>query len=152
MTRRFTTLMLLAMLAIAPTTLRAQSAVFTAEQRNKLAKFMDEHGHKVSLNTNVTTALGITKPGQSLTINQLILDESSTIKHTYMILPNGGFLIAVDDLAAPASYVYRLDANFMLIAGVKGIPSSVAAIPTSDAKRAVDVENNYRVTKVFNKH
>jgi sugar lactone lactonase YvrE len=155
MTNRLTTLIFLAMLTIAPNSLRAQSAIFTTEQQNKLAKLMSEHGDKVTLDSGVTTALGITKQGKSLVINQLAVDESKTIKHCYMTLPNGGFLIAVDDSSASAraAYVYRLDANFQLIAAVKKVSGKQpVAIPTTDAKRAVDVEINIWVTEVLNKH
>jgi hypothetical protein len=150
MTNRFTTLMLLAMLTIAPTSLQAQSAVFTTEQQNKLAKWMSEYGKIMTLDSNVTAALGITKHGQSLTINQLGY-ERSTIKHIYMILPNSSFLIGVDTPAAGV-YVYHLDANFKLIAAVKNVSGKLSVIPTADAKRGVDVEINDWITEKLNKY
>ena len=149
MTNRLTTLILLAMLIIAPTSLRAQSSVFTTEQQNKLAKWMSEYGKKMTLASNVTAAVGITKHGQSLTINELGY-ERSTIKHIYMILPNGGFLIGVD--TPVAAYVYRLDANFKLIAAVKNVSGKLSVIPAADAKRGVDVEINDWITEKLNKY
>jgi hypothetical protein len=154
MISRLTTLIFLAMLTITPTSLRAQSAVFTTEQQNKLAKWMSEYGKKMTLDSNVTAAVGITKHGQSLTINELGY-ERSAIKHIYMILPNGGFLIGVDDTAAAAAaaYVYRLDANFKLIAAVKKVSGKQpVAIPAADAKRGIDVEINNWITEKLNKY
>jgi hypothetical protein len=152
MAGRLASLAVLLLLTFVPTSSQAQSAIFTTEQQNKLAKWMSEYGKKMTLDSNVTAAVGITKHGQSLTINELGY-ERSAIKHIYMILPNGGFLIGVDDTAALASYVYRLDANFKLIAAVKKVSGKQpVAIPAADAKRGVDVEINDWITEKLNKY
>ena len=67
------------------------------------------------------------------------------------MLPNSDFLIGVDTPAG--AYVYRLDANFKLIAAVKKVfKKQPAAIPAADAKRGLDVEINDWITERLNKY
>jgi hypothetical protein len=112
----------------------------TVDQQRKLATLMAAHGHDVAMSAPVTTALGIGKDGEVLTMRQLTVNDHPDL-HTYIPLSDGGFWLSFVDTAA--SWSYRVDANFGLIGAVRMDGRMPVVIPRPDAERNVQTEIAY---------
>lgn len=144
-TARLAAAMILALLGILSVNSNAQTSstaptpkpTLSADQQKKLATLRAAFGHDTVLDQLVTNALGITKGKEVLTLRQLTVDKHP-IMHSYIPLPDGGYLLVLADL--DAAYSYRLDAHLKLVTAVRAAGNGPVAIPVPDAERNAEVE------------
>jgi hypothetical protein len=135
-----------------PASPRPTAASFTPAEKmplsdteiQKLSKLLAEHGADAPLSSAVTTALGLTRPGESLTLRQLhVYFDNKTRAHAYHLLPNdGGYLIlAVSPTDARS---YRANIKQELIAAVDTFTGQApVVIPVADAQKELAAEFAY---------
>ena len=110
-----------------------QTILLTEKQQQKLAALLLSEGNSGPLNTNLTTALGLTKDKETMTVRQLVFTDDKGLNHGYFRLPDGGLLLMF--LHDGTSWSYRLDSDLKLVAAFskrKGVAPVV--IPLSEAE------------------
>jgi hypothetical protein len=107
----------------------------------RLAKLIAEHSHDAAIDSSVTTSLGLTRPGEVLTLRQLSLRLAPVVR-LYHRLPDGGWLFVM--ISPESARAYRANPRQELVAAVEkrtGEPPVV--IPASDAERWFKAEISY---------
>ncbi len=109
-----------------------------------LAELLIRFGHDTPLDTSATTALGLTKAGETLNVRQLTVDTTQP-GHAYMRTGDGGFLLlTVSKVSARA---FRANAKRELVSAVdKKANEAPVAIPVSDAKKELEAEFTYWIS------
>ena len=108
--------------------------LLTEKQQQKLAALLLSQGDTVPLRTTVTTALGLTREGEVLTLRQLMTTDGKKLDHVYIRCPDGGLILAFFPNGAWCCS-YRFNSNLKLVAAVskrKGVAPVV--IPLSEAE------------------
>ncbi|MFI5345427.1 MAG: hypothetical protein ACHQ51_03530 [Elusimicrobiota bacterium] len=111
-------------------------------QIQKLIKLTVDHGHDVTLSHFITNALGVTVPGELLTVRQVSIIVSPELSRAFQKSKDDGYLFLT---ITPAGYkVYRTDANEALIAAVEIPPGQgPVAIAVADAQQQLAAEIAY---------
>jgi len=118
--------------------------VLTETEVQKLAKLMAAHGADMPVNAAVTVALGLTAPGETMTLRQLgVTFPNDSLIHTYNPLPNDkGTLFYV---VSPASArTYYANAKQELVGAVdKKTGEAPVIIAAAVAQKELDAELAY---------
>jgi len=121
----------------------AENPPLSIIQIQKLLKLTIDHGHDIALDKYVTAALGLTAPGETLTLPQVsIAVNPQLIRSFEKITSDGGYLFGA---GTAASYkAYRTNANLELIAAVqKNTDQAPVAVPIAEAQQQLMIEIAY---------
>lgn len=121
----------------------AENFTLTDIQIQKLLKLTIDHGHDITIDQSVTAALGLTGPGESLTVRQVHVITNPQLGHAFQkAMKDDGYLFGT---VYPDSFrVYRTNANQELMGAVEKHPNQVpVVIPVADAQQQLQVELAY---------
>jgi tetratricopeptide (TPR) repeat protein len=96
-------------------------ATLTPEQRQGLEDVLKTYGHNQLIETSVTQVLGLTGPGQTLTLRQVSGDDDNDRQHQHYFNQSAAdpnvVVFMFYDKTANITYGYRTDAAFRYISG-----------------------------------
>jgi hypothetical protein len=116
-----------------------EAPALTDAQVKILAKLLVDYGHDTALGSNVTSALGITAPGATITVRQISTPFDGHLARAFHILSDGGFLVAA--VSAGNARTYRANAKQELVAAVDTKTGQApVVIPVADAQRELKAE------------
>lgn len=108
----------------------------------RLADLLAQYGHDVTLDQLLTTTLGLTTAGQSLTVRQLGVEKKDALSHAYMRTPDGGFLLFT--VSSTGTRAFRANAAKELVAAIdRKSREAPTPIPDADAKKELEAEFTY---------
>jgi hypothetical protein len=119
------------------------SRILTDVEIKQLAGFMVKYGHDAPLDFSVTTALGLTRPGDvEMTLRQLNVTPPNQMVHAYHVLDDGGYLIVTRTHVS--ARIYRANAQQELVAAVDKVTNQApVAIPVEFAQKELKAELAY---------
>lgn len=135
--------------ALAPQSTPAAPAAPAADfklsdvQIQKLLKLTIDHGHDTMIDRSVTTALGLTAPGEPMVVRQVTLIINPKFSRAFQkSTKDDGYLFGT---VFPDSFkVYRTDAQQALLGAVEKRPNQPpVVIPVADAQRDLQAELVY---------
>ena len=119
-----------------------EKPLLSDQQVQRLAHFMVNFGIDSPLATAVTTALGLTKAGETKVFRQLNVPFDGHLAHAYHRTEDGGFLLVT--ASTVSARTFRADAKQQLVAAVDTKPGlAPVAIPVADAQAELKNELAY---------
>jgi hypothetical protein len=141
MASRRASLAVLAGLIFLPTSSQAQNnhRPISDAQFKKIVADAQVNGKVREASSVVTTAFGITRKGETLTLRQSAFADDEKNYHTIVLLPNGQYLFS---LKKPQDVViYYVDANLALIAALNNAAQNgISILPNKNAQSGLDAE------------
>lgn len=98
-----------------------------------------EHGHDIPVSAKVTTALGLTAPGQQATYRQLSLGKDKDSQHGFQKTGDDSYLLILD--VSGGFIAIRTNARMELVGAVKQAKDgTVTVVPLPDAQSTLQTE------------
>lgn len=114
----------------------------SAAQFGKLLADLAAHGSTTQLSPRLSTALGVTRQGETLTVHQDTFVDSAKNVHGFVELTNGNYLFAY--IERYASHLYYVDRRLVLISSLEDTyrngTEAISATSGTGAQKGLDAE------------
>lgn len=110
-------------------------------QFKKLLGDLETNGYVATISAPITTALGLTRPDQTLTVRQDPFIDSEKRSHAFIKLDNGNYLFETTNAENTLVHTYYVAKDLVLIVAVVAIiHGTISIMPKKDAQKGLEAE------------